>query len=282
MAAAKNHGQTQTNGKSRALNHMITETIEDLSELCPDDLYNLANNLQRVHKRDLIKALYEKAYDHGVVEAALNYGAFLESRSEFEAAINWYEKAYASGDIRAAVLIAQIHVSFKNMPFALEWYRKAKSMPESAVGHSRVARSLGLNAEAISVLEDNKQISPEAAAELVTHWNELSLDAVLELLHMHWKRREEDGEAYVVGVPLANLLCDLGQTEQALAIYREAAERGDAFAAFNLGVELLAEEGEEAIKWITLAKELGDKRAKKWLRTRRKENGQEDAISTFP
>lgn len=232
----------------------------------PDGAYDLANDLNSARKKDLISALYEYAYAHGVVEAALNYGNHLEAIGQRNSAVDWYAKAYESGDARAAVLIGQILRKQGDLIGALNWYRKSESVPEGALWHSQVAAELGYVDEAIDVLNRNRLVNAQAASELVIEHDHLGKQEALELLTSHWERRDLDEDAYDVGVPLGNLLCDIGETEKALAVYEEAAMRGDAHASFNLGIELLETEKSEALFWIQKAKEQGDKRARKWLK----------------
>lgn len=245
----------------------LSAEVEELSRGNSDAAYNLANDLRSAPKSELIGVLYQFSFERGVTEAALNYATYLEGRGDRQSALLWFEKAFQCGDRRAAVAIAQIYNSFGNPASALEWYRKGSDVGEGAVGYSRTARLLQHYDEATAALLRHADRDVEAATELVTqHRGLLSAGDARDLLQAHWDRRASDASAYSAGVPLGNLLAEEGETDLAISIYREAAERGDSHASFNLGLELLESDRTEAMRWIRRARKQGDKRAKKWLK----------------
>jgi tetratricopeptide (TPR) repeat protein len=87
----------------------------------------------------------------------------------------------------------------------------------------------------------------------------------LEDAERYLREAADDGERDVF-VPLGNLYKKLGFVDKALACYRQGFELGDCFCAFNAGL-LVADQGDqqESLRWIRLAANGGDARARKYL-----------------
>lgn len=247
----------------------MVEIENALNEILQGEItsvYNLANIFCNVSKAQLINTLYAYAYEAGVNESALNAGEFLESQGKLNAAREWYGVAFRDGDVRAAVLIAQLCEDRGDLREALVWYRKAREIPSVSAGYARVARALGFVDEAEALLWHHKDTEPEAAVELVLTSASLAREDAITLLRDHWARGH-DG----VGVTLGNMLCERGDVDEALRVYRVAAENGDAYAAYNLGIELINNNNDkEGYQWILRAQEMGDKKAKRWLKKKKR------------
>jgi tetratricopeptide (TPR) repeat protein len=81
-----------------------------------------------------------------------------------------------------------------------------------------------------------------------------------------WYLKAADGGDNNAFVPLGNLYSRLGFVDKAMDCYQRGFELGDAFCAFNAGLDV-AERGDwhGSLRWIRLAADGGDARARKYL-----------------
>ncbi|GEM_PF-4737056 len=115
-------------------------------------------------------------------------------------------------------------------------------------------------------LQENATQSPEDAISLVLEFGENLPGHGVKLLERHWAAQH-----YIVGVTLANILEDNGQTDRAEAILSVAHDQGDGNASFNLGmIEYDRKNFAEALVYFSAAERDGVSGASSWLRKVRK------------
>lgn len=208
-------------------------SIEMIFDGDPDGFFNAANDLRRMSASDAVEVLYVLAIEHGVREAHLNYGFFLEEEARPTEAIAQYEKAHALGDPKAAFALGQAHLGMGNPREAMRWFRFAEENPWIPLRLARAYRALGEEALAVEVLLDGSGKSAEAAVELVTTTDELDLDEAIRLLETHLKNGELD-----VLIPLADLYSRAGRKDREIELLRRSVEAGEPNALHNLGLAL--------------------------------------------
>jgi TPR repeat protein len=247
----------------------FSEVIEQVLEGSVDGLFELALLAHAEKKTDIEEQLHLQALARGKAESGMYLGYLYGKRRQLKKAERYYAAAFESGIEEAAVYLAVLLEKEDEFSRAATWYEKVSDLPRVPVLEARNLRALGHEQEADALIARRADDDPEAAVELVLYQDTLSDEEALQLLKAHWNRRSEDENSYLVGVTLGNLLCDFGSASEGVEVYEEAARQGDAHAVYNLGVEILDEDPEAAVRWIRTARRLGDKRARKWLKKRK-------------
>lgn len=188
-----------------------------------------------------------------------------EEASLFEEAEECYSQTYQGGEQWGAFMLAQLLESQGKRERAARWYEHSLGILGVLTRAARNLRALGRAEEANELIRQHAERDPEAAVDFVGS-DVLPLPDQFALLSGFWVERAANPENFVVSVSLGNVLCALGRNDLGKEIYQEAALNGDAHAAHNLGLELLEEDPQQALKWITKGMELGSKKSKKWLK----------------
>jgi TPR repeat protein len=234
-------------------------------------------------------SLYERAAELGSAEAAYNLGAIHANAQRYEVGLNWYRRAAEFGDSAALRMAGIMYATGQGV--TADDVEAERLLLAAAVNDARrVSFDLGtlyayqrhdpvMAAEWF--LRAAKEDDPRAQRELellVPRLRELSADGSRArtmlgvILAFHLDEPITGAElleaAAAEGDPeaqrsLAFLLDggaeELGDTTRATALYRAAAEAGDGYAAYNLGVK----QGEhpEAVRWLRRAADVGVREA---------------------
>lgn len=234
--------------------------VQGLFEADPDCAFNLANDLVNLPVEVTVRALFELAIRHNVVEAYLNYGNYLEQLGDLAGARQQWAEAHRSGDPKGALYLAWDSEDNGALEEALEWYQRAAAEAGSALGHARTLRRLGRDEDAFKLLQDRSSI-PEVAVELAHDYGDRLGDGGLSLLEQHHRAGDLS-----VAIPLANLYEEAGRSDEAINLLRSSYAAGEPFAAFNLGRLLVIQgHGDEGTRLIHEAATAGDGLAIDWL-----------------
>ncbi|MFG2040628.1 tetratricopeptide repeat protein [Dactylosporangium sp. NPDC048998] len=231
------------------------------------------------------RALYERAAALGSAEAAYNLGAISANEERYADALDWYARAAQRGDAGALRMLGLMHLMGQGT--AVD-DAEAERLWLAAVegGDTRALLDLGLLYlhHRDDPVTGTQWLLRAAKADSVAAWRELELVGP----RLRARADGDDRAATLLGVVLAFHLGDplagVGVLEgpagrgdpeaqralafllhrnpaveqdeaRAMTLYRAAAEAGDAYAAYNLGVS--AHDPQEAIRWLRQAAAAG-------------------------
>lgn len=199
----------------------------------PGGIFNLANELSRTPRADVVDTLYRLAIARGVVGAPLNYGWFLTREGRHREALAQFTAAHEAGDPLAPFHLGETYWTMGRHRDAVTWLEQAGSREGVALRLARSYRALGDATKAERVLLEAKDRDAEAAVELVTSSGVLARPAAIALLERHLERGAVD-----VLIPLAELYSRDGDTATEIRLLRRSVEEGEPNAAHNLGLAL--------------------------------------------
>lgn len=195
--------------------------------------YNAANDLRKISHANAIEVFYRIAIDHGVRDALLNYGYFLQGEKRYSEALQWFLKAHAEGDAKASFAIGQTHLQLEDYAEAIRWLESSGDEPFIPLRLAQAYRGVGDEESALRVLIQSAETSSESAVELVLSGH-LGLHDSIVLLEKHLGNGEMD-----VLIPLANLHAEVGDYPRSVELLRRSVALGEPHAAHNLQVTLL-------------------------------------------
>jgi enhanced entry protein EnhC len=245
--------------------------------------YELANLLVRQHnqglstlakqnREKLVKSLYKGAAAKGVAEAYLPmayYDAVSENPSDQLRAFKMASKLVDEGDKQAALLLGMLYdrgIGTKQDPSeAINWYEKADP---SAVKLFIVGSKM-LTGESIDKDETDAENLLKQAAEQGFSYADLNLAILYQKQNkpfMFELQKAVNSENARAGMLLADYYLaqpnDVEKTKDAMTIYQQFAEKGDATAQMKLGYiydeGLLGEQNRQlASEWYTKSAQQG-------------------------
>ena len=185
---------------------------------------------------------FKKSAELGCVGAMVELGEYYQATLvDFEKSKMWYLKAAELGNAEAqnklGVLYADIENDYKE---AIKWYKKAMEQD-----NPWAYRNLGIcYREGNGVEKDLKK-----AEELFSKASELGIEDAIDIKEDMISFQEDED------INMANSLLDEGKQKEAVAIYKELAEKGNARAQGNYGNCLLHSCGikqnvKEGIAWL--------------------------------
>ncbi|GAA4420246.1 type VII secretion system-associated protein [Actinokineospora soli] len=188
---------------------------------------------------------YALAADAGSAMAAYWLGFLVESDGDLEGAVHWYTVAAERNHLPALNDLATAHSRLGNLDEAERWYRRGMDAGDwtAASGLGALLLQRG-DPEAETVLRMVAGTPASAAVEVIG--DDLA--------------RSDQTAAITATENLASLLHERGQTDEAAALWEDAAEKGSAHAAYRLG-RLRHDQcdRDEAERWWRTATTAGDK-----------------------
>lgn len=185
---------------------------------------------------------FKKAAELGYVDAMVELGDYYQDTLfDVKKAKTWYLKAAELGNAEAqnklGVLYADVENDYKE---AIKWYKKAIEQD-----YPHAYRNLGLcYRDGNGVKQDLKK-----AEKLFAKASELGIEDASEIKDEMISSKEDEQ------IDKANSLMDEGKKKEAIKIYKELAEKGNARAQGNYGICLLNALGvkqnlKEGIEWL--------------------------------